>query len=143
VVGVVVLVAAVAVVIALLGGAAIVAVNRGKPIEESQTERAKGDIQTLSIALDAYSYGAGRYPTTEQGIAVLVDKPTREPVPDRWHRYLKELPTDAWKRPYKYRYPAQRSKEPFDIWSVGRDGIDGTADDMGNWSNEAKSETGK
>jgi general secretion pathway protein G len=126
-------------ILALLMGAAVTMLNRGGLIEGAQEDRIKGDIQTLSTALDAYSYGAGRHPTTEQGLEALMDKPTKAPVPDRWHRYLNEIPTDPWKQPYKYRYPATKSKDPYDIYSVGKDGQDGTADDMGNWkATEAK-----
>ncbi len=120
-------------ILALLMGAAITMLNRGGIVEGAQEDRIKGDVQTLSTALDAYSYGAGRYPTTEQGLEALMDKPTAAPVPDRWHRYLNEVPTDPWKQPYKYRYPAQKSKDPYDVWSVGKDGVDGNEDDIGNW----------
>src|SRR5436190_12675582 len=97
-------------ILALLMGAAITMLNRGGLIEGAQEDRIKGDIQTLSTALDAYSYGAGRYPTTEQGLAALMDKPTAAPVPDRWERYLNEGPTDAWKKQYKYPYAGTKSK---------------------------------
>lgn len=119
---------------AILGGAALKTLNRGKIFEEAAELRIKSDIHsTISIALESYFVAAGRYPTTEQGLAALVEKPTIDPVPERWHAAMDEIPTDAWKRPYKYRCPAERSGHPFDLWSVGKDGIDGTADDMGNW----------
>ena len=120
-------------ILALLMGAAITMLNRGGLVEGAQEDRIKGDIQTLSTALDAYSYSAGRHPSTEQGLAALVDKPSAAPVPDRWHRFLNEIPTDPWKQPYKYRYPATKSKDPYDIWSSGKDGVDGNEDDIGNW----------
>lgn len=119
--------------LALIMGAAITVLNRGGLVEGAQEDRVKGDIQTISTALDAYSYGAGRYPTTEQGILALTEKPTAAPVPDRWHRYMNEIPSDPWKQPYKYRYPAQKSKDPYDVYSVGKDGQENTADDIGNW----------
>lgn len=120
-------------ILAILMGSAIYMLNRGGIVEGAQEDRIKGDIQTLSTALDAYSYGAGRHPTTEQGLSALVDKPSAAPVPDRWHRYLNEVPSDPWKQPYKYRYPATKSKDPYDLWSVGKDGVDGNEDDIGNW----------
>lgn len=119
--------------LALIMGAAITVLNRGGLVEGAQEDRVKGDIQTISTALDAYSYGAGRYPTTEQGIMALTEKPTTAPVPDRWHRYMNEVPSDPWKQPYKYRYPAQKSKDPYDVYSMGKDGQENTADDIGNW----------
>lgn len=119
--------------ITILMGAAIYTLNRGGIIEGAQEDRIKSDIQTISTAMDAYSYSAGRYPTSEQGIAALIDKPTAAPVPDRWHRTLNELPTDPWKQPYNYRYPATKSKNPYDIYSIGKDGKADTEDDIGNW----------
>jgi len=119
--------------LAILMGAAITTLNRGGLIEGAQEDRVKSDIQTISTALDAYSYSAGRYPTSEQSINALMDKPTTAPIPDRWHRSLNELPTDPWKQPYKYVYPAQKSKNPYDIYSIGKDGKEGTEDDIGNW----------
>ncbi len=120
-------------ILAILMGAAITMLNRGGIIEGAQEDRIKGDIQTISTALDAYFYAAGRHPSTDQGLDALITKPVKAPVPDRWHPSLTELPTDPWKQPYHYRYPATKSKQPYDIWSVGKDAQDGTADDIGNW----------
>lgn len=119
--------------LALIMGAAITVLNRGGLIEGAQEDRVKGDIQTISTALDAYFYKAGRYPTTEQGLEALVTKPTTAPIPDRWNSSMTEIPLDPWKMPYKYRYPAQKSKSPYDVYSTGKDGTDNNADDMGNW----------
>ena len=68
-------------ILALLMGAAITMLNRGGLVAGAQEDRIKGDLQTLSTALDAYSYGAGRHPSTEQGLEALVEKPTAAPVP--------------------------------------------------------------
>jgi general secretion pathway protein G len=46
---------------------------------------------------------------------------------------MEEVPKDPWGQPYKYRYPAVSSKKPYDVYSVGADGQDGTPDDIGNW----------
>ena len=125
--------------LALIMGAAITVLNRGGLVEGAQEDRVKGDLQTISTALEAYSYKAGRYPSTEQGLQALTTKPTTAPVPDRWNPTMNEIPVDPWKQPYKYRYPAQKSKDPYDVYSAGKDGQENTADDMGNWkSAEAK-----
>jgi general secretion pathway protein G len=48
---------------------------------------------------------------------------------------LEEVPMDAWSHPYRYEFPARRSKkDAYDLWSAGPDGLDGTADDIGNFS---------
>jgi len=77
-------------------------------------------------------------PTTEQGLKALVEKPTTEPLPEKWTALMEEVPKDPWGQEYKYRYPAQKSKKPFDVWSVGKDGVDGNEDDIGNWKAGAK-----
>jgi general secretion pathway protein G len=126
-------------ILALLMGAAITMLNKGGIIEGAQEDRIHGDILTLKTALDAYFYKAGRHPTTEQGLNALVEKPTAPPIPDRWNASMTEIPGDPWKQPYKYKYPASKSKDPYDVWSVGKDGIDGNEDDVGNWKKtEAK-----
>ena len=102
-------------------------------IDDAKTSRVDKDIQDIGLALQSYEGKALRKPTTEQGLAALVEKPTIEPVPDSYRPYMKELPKDPWGAPYKYRLPAQKSKDDYDVWSVGPDGADGTADDIGNW----------
>jgi general secretion pathway protein G len=42
------------------------------------------------------------------------------------------VPKDAWNREYQYQYPAKRSKDDYDVYSLGRDGVE-SADDIGNW----------
>jgi general secretion pathway protein G len=102
-------------------------------LEDAAKETIKGDEMTISIGLDAYRAAAGSYPTTEQGLDALLQKPTTSPIPKRWFSILSELPRDPWKQPYKYRHPAMKSKKGYDLYSVGRDGVEGTADDIGNW----------
>jgi general secretion pathway protein G len=126
-------------ILAVLMGAAIFSLNRGGFFEGAADQRIKSDLDsTISTGLEAYFIGAGRYPTTEQGLQALVEKPATPPLPDRWHAVLDEIPTDPWKQPYKYRYPATKSKKPYDLWSVGKDGADNSPDDIGNWKAEAK-----
>jgi general secretion pathway protein G len=66
----------------------------------------------------------GNYPTTDQGLAALRDKPTRPPVPSNWRGpYLrKAVPVDPWGRPYLYRFPGEKNAGAFDLESLGRDG---------------------
>lgn len=121
-------------ILAVLMGAAIYQLNKSGFFEQAVDQTIKSDIDnTISIALESYRNAAGRFPTTEQGLEALVDKPTKDPIPDRWYAYLKEVPKDPWKQPYKYRYPATKSKDGYDVYSVGKDGQDGTEDDVGNW----------
>ena len=91
------------------------------------------DIQAIGLALQSYESRALRKPTTEQGLIALVEKPTIEPVPENYRSFMKEMPKDPWGQEYKYRIPAQNSKDDYDVWSIGPDGKDGTEDDLGNW----------
>ena len=119
------------VIISILLGTAINMMSRSG--DDAKMIRVDADVQAISTCLQRYEALAGRMPTSEQGIAALVEKPTSDPVPERWTMYLKDMPTDPWKQPYKYVFPAVKSKDPFDLWSVGPDGQDGTADDIGNF----------
>jgi general secretion pathway protein G len=106
-------------------------------IDTSKETRTASDLDKIALALQGYEMKAMRLPTTEQGITALVEKPTVEPIPDRWTNYIEEVPKDPWLQPYKYINPGVKSKRGYDIWSVGPDGQDGSADDIGNWKSTA------
>lgn len=106
--------------------------------DEARIIAAKQDIASISQALKLYRLDNGRYPTTEQGIAALVTKPTAEPVPNNWKAggYLERLPKDPWGHPYQYLNPGVRGE--VDIFSFGADGQPGGTGndaDIGNWDN--------
>ena len=75
-----------------------------------------------------------RYPTTEEGLKVLVDTPTGEDK--KWKGpYVDAIRNDPWGNPYQYRYPGTR-KARYDLWSRGADGVEGgegEGADIGNW----------
>jgi general secretion pathway protein G len=102
-------------------------------VDVAQETRAEGDLQAISTQLQLYEARNMRPPTTEQGIKALVERPTTEPLPERWTQLLEDMPKDPWGQEYKYRYPATKSKKPYDIYSIGKDGVDGNEDDIGNW----------
>ena len=104
--------------------------NYGTPEAKLQA-----DIQALGTALKVYNDVSGVYPTQEQGLSVLVAKPTASPVPATWYQMIRRLPHDPWGQAYVYRRPATRSRQPYDLFSTGADKIE-SADDIGNWSGE-------
>jgi len=120
-------------IIIILVGSGIYIINQQGVLDTAQETRITGDLQAVATQLQVYEARNGRLPTTEQGINALVEKPTKEPLPERWTALMDEIPTDPWKQPYKYRYPAQKSKKAYDLYSVGKDGQENTADDLGNW----------
>ena len=91
-------------------------------IGKSEVKAARAQIDALSKALDQYRIDVGRYPSSEQGLAVLVARPADEP---RWTGpYLsKALPKDPWHNDYQYRSPGEHGD--YDLLSLGRDGRPG------------------
>lgn len=100
--------------------------------ERARVTRAKVDIRNIESALNLYKLDNYTYPTTEQGLAALVHKPTTQPVPPNWHQYLDQVPKDPWGKPYKYLYPGTHG-EPFDVWTDGPPGADSNQV-IGNWN---------
>ena len=95
-------------------------------VSDAKSTAARTQIDLLGVALDSYRLDNGSYPTTEQGLAALRDRPAREPVPTNWKGpYLrKAVPQDPWGRPYIYRVePSQGAA--FELHSLGRDGKPG------------------
>jgi len=120
-------------ILGLLVGLAIT--NVDKIFGQSQVSTAKLFInESMKAPLTTYRIQVGDYPSTAEGLAALVTSPADKI--DRWHGpYIesKTMPLDPWKNPYKYAYPGTHNKESYDLWSMGPDGVDGTADDIGNW----------
>jgi len=85
-------------------------------------------IKSLQSALETYRLENSRYPTTEQGLKALVEKPTSEPMPSKWRKYIDEIPKDQWGNDYIYVAPG--TKGAYDIISAGPDGKAGTEDDI-------------
>lgn len=123
------------VVVVILGILAVLIVPRvvGRT-DEARAVAAKQDVATLMQALRLYRLDNGRYPTNEQGLAALVEKPTREPVPGNWKQYLDKLPKDPWGNTYQYLQPGVRGE--VDVFSLGADaqpGGSGADTDIGSW----------
>jgi general secretion pathway protein G len=90
---------------------------------------------TLTEALEGFHLDNHFYPTTEQGLEALVEKPSSAPEPTEYpdDGYLKEIELDPWRMPYQYVCPGVHNRNGFDLWSMGPDRQSGTADDIGNW----------
>lgn len=100
-----------------------------KTSKHSQT---KIDFLIISYCLNDYETDNGTFPTTEQGLKALLEKPTSSPIPKIWHPYTDKI-IDAWGHPYQYRYPSIHNMK-FDLWSFGPDGKNETEDDIENWN---------
>ncbi|MFC2972501.1 type II secretion system major pseudopilin GspG [Azotobacter bryophylli] len=94
--------------------------------EQAKVTVARGDIKAIAAALDIYKLDNFAYPSTQQGLEALVEKPTGNPQPKNWNRdgYLKQVPQDPWGNPYQYLSPGTQNR-PFDLYSYGADGQEG------------------
>lgn len=96
---------------------------------------ARSNVAELESALGRFYIHMDRYPSNEEGLAVLVDAPTEGA--DKWRGpYIKLLRPDPWGNPYQYRNPGVNLPGSFDLWSRGADGADGGEKefaDIGNW----------
>jgi general secretion pathway protein G len=96
-------------------------------VSEAKSATAKAQLEMLSLALDNYRLDNGSYPTTEQGLVALQEKPSRDPAPLNWRGpYLKRsIPADPWGRPYVYRSPGEHDPGGNDLSTLGKDGQPG------------------
>ncbi len=122
-------------IIALLMG--MVIYNLTGVNEVAQGQKVQSDILTFKEALASYQLESGTLPTTEQGLKALWEKPTAEPVPDRWKAMMDEETKDPWGHSYQYLNPGKHNPDRYDIFSMGPDGQPDTADDIGNWKSQS------
>jgi general secretion pathway protein G len=102
---------------------------------DAKVSAAKGHIAELEAALERFNIHMDRFPTSEEGLKLLVEPPPGEPGPWRGP-YIKQLRPDPWGQPYQYRQPGTHLQKSFDLWSRGADRVDGGKDqgeDIGNW----------
>nr|WP_226895184.1 type II secretion system protein GspG [Luteolibacter marinus] len=93
------------------------------PGEGAHIAPARSEFQSLSSALKTYKINAGHYPTTEQGLHALVERPTVAPFPRDWVKIAKSVPTDPWKNEYRYHRLPDDDPRGFEIISLGPDGV--------------------
>jgi general secretion pathway protein G len=117
-------------IIAVLGAATIYLIKGN--VDVAKATRVESDIKNILTQIKVYEARNLQPPTTEQGLKALVEMPTIEPVPERWTQLLEEMPKDPWNNTFRYVFPAKRSKAPYDVFSLGADGVE-SADDIGNW----------
>ncbi len=91
-------------------------------VSTAKLKTAKAQIELFGTALDALRLDVGRYPTTEEGLKALREKPSGM---DLWKGpYLpKEIPVDPWGKPYVYKSPGDHGD--YDLISYGLDGVQG------------------
>ncbi|MDH5377966.1 MAG: type II secretion system major pseudopilin GspG [Gammaproteobacteria bacterium] len=105
--------------------------------DTARVTKARVDISALEGALNLYKLDNFTFPTTDQGLEALVQKPGGSPEPRNWNAegYIKALPKDPWGNDYLYLNPGVHGT--IDIYSQGADGAeggDGINADIGNWN---------
>ncbi len=105
--------------------------------DDAKRTAAKVQIRNIEGALQLYKLDNGVYPSTEQGLKALVEKPSVGVIPKKWKigGYIPKLPEDPWGTPYKYLSPSQ--KGDYEIISLGTDGEpggEGVNADITNWN---------
>jgi general secretion pathway protein G len=114
--------------------AALIVPNVLDRADDARVTAARTDVNNLMQALKLYKLDNQRYPTSEQGLQALVNKPTVGQIPPNWKPYLDKLPNDPWGRPYQFANPGLRSE--IDVYSLGADGVvggEGKNADIGSW----------
>ena len=119
--------------------ASIVVPNVISRTDQAQIVKAKQDLRALESALQLYRVDNFKYPTTDQGLQALVERPSIPPEPKNWQKggYIKKLPQDPWLNDYQYLSPGQHGD--FDLYTLGADGRPGGSDenqDIGSWTLE-------
>src|SRR5436190_708457 len=117
--------------------ATLVAPEIFKNVRAAKSATARSQIEMLGTALDSYRLENGAYPTTQQGLGALWEKPTVDP-PATWHGpYLrKPVPLDPWNVAYVYQFPGQVNLSGYDLLSYGADkkpGGEGEDADITSW----------
>jgi general secretion pathway protein G len=110
-------------------------------VDSARVTTASTQIKQIEAALDFYRLDNGRYPTTDQGLQALVERPTIAPEPRNYRAdgYLGggSVPFVPWGIDYQYESPGTHNTRGFDLWSLGGDSAPGGEDtdaDIGNWS---------
>jgi general secretion pathway protein G len=107
--------------------AAVVVPNLVGRGDQAKRNATIADIAAIKGALKAFEVDNGRFPTTEEGLNALVTAPPD--LANTWRKNIDKLPTDKYGHDYVYRSPGA-DNEPFDIISFGKDGQEGTEDDI-------------
>jgi general secretion pathway protein G len=115
-------------IIALILGAAIS--FSGGITGAAREQAAQAKVREFVSKIEAYHMMAAVYPSEEQGLKALVERPSSEPQPKRWKRQFKNLPLDPWGEQFVYKYPGTQDRTTFEVISKGEDREFGNEDDI-------------
>ena len=104
---------------------AIVAPNIMGRSDQAKVTVAETQLSNIANALDLYRLDNSHYPSTQQGLEALVNRPSGTPEPNNWgpESYMNSIPEDPWGNDYQYISPG--TEGPYDLYSFGADGQEG------------------
>jgi general secretion pathway protein G len=99
--------------------------------EQARIAAAGADIgANIATGLKLYELDNGSFPSTTEGLGALLAKPVSA---KNWNGpYLERKPIDPWGKEYEYKFPGEHRKADYDLYSLGKDGVE-SADDVTNW----------
>lgn len=100
--------------------ASVAALNLVGGADKARVNATEATIKTVEAALKQFYFDTGAYPTTEQGLVVLVPK------------YIEKAPLDGWKRELFYYSPGVNGHD-YEIVSIGKDALPDSEDDIQSW----------
>jgi len=120
-------------ILAVLAG--IVASRFSGQSQAAKVKAAKTQLSAINLSLNRFEIDLGRYPTSSEGLRVLIEKPS-DGAKAWGGPYLDSnaVPPDQWGNAWNYRQPGQHRTDSYDLWSNGPDGREGGGDDVANWS---------
>jgi general secretion pathway protein G len=124
----------VVVILGILG--ALIIPNMFGQVDKARVAKARQDLKTIEAALEMYRLDNYRFPSTDQGLKALVEKPSDSSAKN-WKPggYVRDLEKDPWGNDYRYAYPGTHGKE-IDLYTYGADNQEGGENndaDVTNW----------
>ena len=116
----------------------LVIVNVMERLEGARVQTTQAKLAGIESALDMFRFEQRRYPSSDQGLRALVERPDgARTYPRAGYVRKRSALEDGWSRPFGYESPGQRARVGYDLWSLGADGRPGGDDvdaDIVNWS---------
>jgi len=104
--------------------------------QQANIAATKHAISSTELGLDSFELDVGRFPSTEEGLSALMEKPPSITDDDVWKGpYMKKWPRDSWRHDFVYKYPGEEGVD-YDIISGGGDGQIGNEDDITNYEKD-------
>ena len=119
----------VAIIMTLMG---LVVPKMADKVKRTKINATKIEMNTIKTEMIQFDANVGRYPTTAEGLAALVERPSEIPESSWQDQYLEAMPKDAWHRDFRYVCPSEKKGKDYDLASPGPDGKFDTTDDITN-----------